>query len=225
MTGKLVYLARRNPALTREQFARRWVKHAANVSAGAPEALTEIRMASYCLVDSGAEYDGVGLLSLKSLNSIPTMHRALVGTEVSLADELRTFSGFVKDFTVYCDEEVLRDAPPTTHAVLHFVRRSASIGPSAYAATWRDYARELEESLDGTLCRHVLNHVIAPAPPGYGFDGVHELWCESSQYAAAIAAALDRLRPEVAEWQSRSTGVVLSAETILSWPQAQLHGR
>jgi len=218
MTGKLVYLARRNPALTHEEFSRRWVKHATNVSAGAPEALTEIRMARYCLVDSGAEYDGVGLLSLESLNSIPTMHRALVGTEVSLADELRTFSGFVKDFTVYCDEEVLRDAAPTTHAVLHFVRRSASIGPSAFAAAWCDYARGLEQSLDGTLSRHVLNHVIAPAPPGYGFDGVHELWCESSQGAAAIVAELDRLRPEVKHWQSPRTGVVLSTESILSWP-------
>src|SRR5215212_9801525 len=112
MTGKLVYLARRNPVLNHEEFARRWVKHATNVSAGAPEALTEIRMARYCLVESGAEYDGVGLLSLESLNSIPTMHRALVGTEVSLADELRTFSTFVKDFTVYCDAQILRDAPP-----------------------------------------------------------------------------------------------------------------
>ena len=218
MTGKLVYLARRNPALTHEEFARRWLKHATNVSAGAPEALTEIRMARYCLVEAGAEYDGVGLLSLESLNSIPTMHRALVGTEVSLADELRTFSTFVKDFTVYCDEQVLRDAPPTTHAVLNFVRRSASIGPTAYAAAWHVYARELEQSLGGTLSRHVLNHVIAPAPAGYGFDGVHELWCESSQGAAAIVAELDRLRPEVAEWQSPRTGVVLSTESILSWP-------
>ena len=218
MTGKLVYLARRNPVLTHEEFADRWVKHAANVSAGAPEALSEIRMARYCLAEAGAEYDGVGLLSLESLNSIPTMHRALVGTEVSLADELRTFSTFVKNFTVYCDEQVLRDAPPTTHAVLHFVRRSASIGPSAYAAAWRDYARELEQALNRTLSRHVLNHVIAPAPPGYGFDGVHELWCESSKDAAAIAAELDRLRPEVAEWQSPRTGVVLSTESILSWP-------
>jgi hypothetical protein len=101
---------------------------------------------------------------------------------------------------------------------LHFVRRSASIGPSAYAATWRDYARDLEQSLSGTLSRHVLNHVVAPAPPGYGFDGVHELWCESSQDAAAIAADIDRLRPKVTEWQSSSTGVVLSAESILRWP-------
>ena len=218
MTGKLVYLARRNPVLTHEEFARRWVKHAKNVSAGAPEAIIEIRMARYCLVDSGAEYDGVGLLSLESLNSIPSMHRALVGTEVSLADELRTFSGFVKDFTVYCDEEVLHDAAPTTHAVLHFIRRSASIGPSAFAAAWRDYACDLEQSFDGTLSRHVLDHVIAPAPPGYGFDGVHELWCESSQGAAAIVAELDRLRPEVAEWQSPRTGVILPTESILSWP-------
>ncbi len=151
MTGKMIYLARRNPALTHEEFARRWRKHAAVVGAGAPAALTEIRTARYCLVSEAQEYDGVGLLSLASLNSIPAMHRALVGTEVSLADELRTFSTYVKDFTVYCDEEVVRDTPATSHALLHFVRRSESIEPTAFAAEWRDHARQLELTLDGVL--------------------------------------------------------------------------
>lgn len=218
MTGKMIYLARRNPVLNHEQFAARWLKHAARVSAGAPQALTEIQTARYCFAEAGAEYDGVGLAGLKSLNSIPTMHRALVGTEVSLADELRTFSTYVKDFTVYCAEEVLHDTAPTTHAVLHFVRRSAAIDPSAFATAWRDYARQLEQSLGGTLSRQVLNHVIAPAPAGYGFDGVHELWCESWADSAAIVAALDRLRSDVGGWQSPKTGVILRTESILSWP-------
>jgi hypothetical protein len=216
----MIYLARRNPALTREEFAKRWKKHAAVVGAGAPEALTEIRAARYCIASGAQEYDGVGLLSLASLNSIPSMHRALVGTEVSLADELRTFSTYVKDFAVYCSEEVLRDTPHTTHALLHFVRRSEAIGPTAFAAAWRDHARQLERSLDGTLRRHVLNHVIAAAPPGYGFDGVHELWCDSSAAVDDVNAELVRVRPDVTEWLSPRTGVVLSTETIFSWPQA-----
>lgn len=220
MTGKMIYLARRNPALTREEFAERWRKHAAVVGAGAPEALTEIRAARYCLASGTQEYDGVGLLSLASLNSIPSMHHALVGTEISLADELRTFSTYVKDFAVYCADEVVRDTPHTTHALLYFVRRSSAIGPTAFGCAWRDYARRLETSLDGTLRRHVLNHVIAPAPPGYGFDGVHELWCDSSAAAIDINAELVRLRPDVTEWLSPRTGVVLFTETIFSWPQA-----
>ena len=218
MTGKMIYLARRNPALTSEEFATRWMKHAKVVGAGAPEALTEIRTARYCLASGAQEYDGVGLLSLASLNSIPTMHRALVGTEVSLADELRTFSTYVKDFSVYCAEEAVCDTPPTTHAVLHFVRRSDTIGPSAFASAWRDHARQLGQSLEGVLRRQVLNHVIAPAPPGYGFDGVHELWCDSSTAAADITAELITLRPDVTEWMSPRTGVMLSTETTLSWP-------
>lgn len=219
MTGKMIYLARRNPVLTHEQFAKRWKKHAARVGAGAPEALTEIRTTHYCFAEPGAEYDGVGLLSLKSLNSIPAMHRALVATEVSLADELRTFSTYVKDFTVYCAEETLSDAPTGRHAVLHFVRRSAAIGPSAFAAAWRNHARQLGETLGVVLGRHVLNHVIAPAPPGYGFDGVHELWCESSAAAAVIASEIDRLRSDVGDWQSSRTSVALCTESIMSWPE------
>jgi hypothetical protein len=220
MTGKVIYLARRNPALTREEFAQRWKKHAAVVGAGAPDALTEIRAARYCLASGAQEYDGVGLLSLASLNSIPSMHGALVGTEVSLADELRTFSTYVKDFAVYCSEEVVRDTPPTSHVLLHFVRRSETIQPTTFAAAWRDHARHLEQSLEGVLRRQVLNHVIAPAPPGCGFDGVHELWCDSSTAAADINTELVRLRPKVAEWLSPRTGVVLTTETIFSWPQA-----
>ncbi|MGZ8807787.1 MAG: hypothetical protein ACXWZ0_12355 [Mycobacterium sp.] len=218
MTGKMIYLARRNPALAREEFAKRWMKHAKVVGAGAPEALTEIRTASYCLASGTQEYDGVGLLSLASLNSIPTMHRALVGTEVSLADELRTFSTYVKDFSVYCAEEAVCDTPPTTHAVLHFVRRSDTIGPTAFAAAWRDHARQLGQSLDSVLRRQVLNHVIVPAPPGYGFDGVHELWCDSLADVSDITAELVAQRPNVTEWMSPRTGVVLSTETIFSWP-------
>ena len=220
MTGKMIYLARRNPALTREEFAQRWKKHAVVVGAGAPEALTETRAARYCLASGPQEYDGVGLLSLASLNSIPSMHRALVSTEVSLADELRTFSTYVKDFAVYCAEEVVRDTPHTTHALLRFVRRSESIEPTAFAYAWRDYARQLEQSLEGVLRRQVLNHVIAPAPPGYGFDGVHELWCDSSAAVDDVNAELVRLRPDVTEWLSPRTGVALSTENIFSWPQA-----
>ncbi|MGV0793246.1 hypothetical protein [Mycolicibacterium sp. XJ1819] len=223
MTGKLVYLARRNPTLSHEQFAKRWLKHSAHVGAGAPGALTEIRTARYCLVQSGVEhasdeYDGVGLLQLPGLNSIPTMHKALIGTEVSLADELRTFSTYVKDFTIYCDEEIVTDAEPSTHAVLHFVRRSPDIGPSAFADAWREYARRLAQSLDGVLGRQVLNHLIAPAPPGYGFDGVHELWCASPEQAAAITAELHRGRADTSDWLSPRTGVVLATETILNYP-------
>jgi hypothetical protein len=32
----------------------------------------------------------------------------------------------------------VRDTLHTTHAVLHFVRRSESIAPTAFAAAWRD---------------------------------------------------------------------------------------
>ena len=220
MIGKLIYLARRNPVLSHDEFATRWCKHAAVVGAGAPEALTEIRSARYCLASGTDGYDGVGLLSLASLNSIPSMHRALVGTEVSLADELRTFSTYVKEFALYCAEEVVSDTPHTTHALLHFVRRSESIEPTSFASAWRDHAHALERSLDGVLRRQVLNHVIAPAPPGYGFDGVHELWCDSSAAAAGIKAELVRLRPDVTPWMAPRTGVVLSTETIFSWPQS-----
>lgn len=223
MTGKLIYLARRNPALTREHFATRWRKHSAHVGAGAPHAVAEIRSARYCLVQAGIdyasdEYDGVGLMQLAGLNSIPAVHQAMVSTEVSLADELRTFSTYVKDFAMYCAEEVLADAGSASHAVLHFVRRSPSVGPSPFADAWRDYARDLAEALDGVLGRHVLNHLIAPAPPGYGFDGVHELWCASSADATAITAELHRRLPGTSDWLSARTGVVLATEAILVWP-------
>ena len=146
MSAKLLYLARRNPRLSREEFPKRWRKHAASVGGGAPEVLSEIRSTHYCLVRpsrevlpaSSDEYDGVGLVRLHGLASIPAMHHHMVTNEITMADELRTFDTYVTNFGVFCAEEVVRDGELAGAALFHFVRRSPGVAPSDFSAAWRE---------------------------------------------------------------------------------------
>ena len=47
------------------------------------------------------EHDGVGLLALRSVVSIPSMHAVLTRNNVAFADELRTFERAVQEVTIY----------------------------------------------------------------------------------------------------------------------------
>jgi hypothetical protein len=56
-----------------------------------------------------------------------TGRQLLEPKEGPLADELRVFSTFVKDFTMYCVEDILRDGPEV--AIIQFVRQQRDVNP------------------------------------------------------------------------------------------------
>ena len=89
--AKAIYLANRHPRMTRDEFRERWLTHSrvGEVLAGGPQPIAGLR---YCLtVDptgllpgASNEHDGVGLLALRSVVSIPTMHAVLTRNDVAL---------------------------------------------------------------------------------------------------------------------------------------------
>jgi hypothetical protein len=221
----MIYLARRNPALTRAEFPKRWRKHAATVGGNAPEALTEIRGTAYCHVQpfrdvlphSSDEYDGVAILRLNGLASIPWMLRESVTNEVAMADELRAFSTYVKDFTMFTADTVLQDGPETPAALLQFMRRQHSVGPSAFVDAWRAHGAAVMSGLAGGLRRYVQNDVIVPGPPGFGFDGIAEMWFDSLDDVKAAAGEIDRLAAESEPFIQNRSGVLLATEVVMRW--------
>ena len=92
--AKAIYLANRHPRLSRDQFRERWLAHSrvGELLSGGPRPIAGLR---YCLtVDptdllpgASNEHDGVGLLPLRSVVSIPTAHVVLTRNDVAFADD------------------------------------------------------------------------------------------------------------------------------------------
>ncbi len=201
MKGKWIYLAQRNPRLSREQFLARWQKH--RTLGAPPEMGAEFESADYCAVRTDGidlhgvsdEYDAVGAFALKDIASIPLVAKFIKLDHVQ-ADEKRFFTTTSDNFSIFCAENILRDGEETKTVLIQFLRRQATIGASAFARHWREAhsaallgSRELEKS----LTRYIQNNVIAPPPPGYGYDGIAELWFDSRDAVTAHAAELNRI--------------------------------
>ena len=130
--AKAIYLANRHPRLSREEFGERWLRHGRIGEVVADARLqSSVSSLRYCLtVDPtgilGAatnEYDGVALLTLRSVLSIPAFHGVLTENENAYADELRTFERPVEDVTILMASDVLVEGSGTDVVVLEFARR------------------------------------------------------------------------------------------------------
>lgn len=197
MSGKWIYLAQRNPRLGRQQFFERWLNH--RRIGVLPEMVAEFAGAAYSAIREGNrglellsdEYDGIGLFPLKGLHSIPTV-AAILKRDYIKADELRFFGRFSEDFSLFCSEDVVRNGPETDALVVQFLRRHPDVPPGDFIAQWRESATAVLESpaIGGGLSRYIQNTVVALPPPGFGYDGIAELWFTDT-------AAMDKALPEI----------------------------
>jgi len=177
--AKAVYLANRHPRLSRDEFRDRWIRHSRIGDAvGDSRLQSSVSSLRYCLtVDPSGilesatnEHDGVALLALRSVVSIPTFHAMLSQNEVAYADELRTFERPVEDFTMYTASELLVAGSETDAVVFELARRRVDVGPVEYLRQAdRERERQIEQSelVDLGLRRWVRNIAVAPAPRGF----------------------------------------------------------
>jgi hypothetical protein len=225
--AKAIYLANRHPRLTREDFRHRWLRHSR-----IGEVIADSRLQSsvsglrYCLTadPSGIlacatnEHDGVALLALRSVVSIPTFHSMLTQNDVAYADELRTFERPVEDVTVHTASELLVEGSETDVVVLELARRRADVDPAEYLRQAdEERERQLEDSrlVELGLRRWVRNVVVAPAPRGFGYDAVSELYFDSIDQVAAASSAIEQFLREMGAHTERRTSTVLIATVIL----------
>ena len=214
--AKAIYLANRNPRMSREEFRERWIRHSRVgevLSGSGPQPINGLR---YCLtVDPSAilpgasnEHDGVGLLSVRSVVSIPSMHTVLTRNDVALADELRTFERAVEDVTVYAASELVLDGPETDVAVIEYARRRETVDPVEHL---RAIERRPEDDglLEAGMRRWVRNTAVGAAPRGFGYDAVSELWFDSLDAVADAAPTLE------AFFERRATHTERRASTVL----------
>lgn len=195
--AKAIYLANRHARLTRDQFRERWLTHSrvGEVLAGGPQPIAGLR---YCLtVDptgllpgASNEHDGVGLLALRSVVSIPTMHGVLTRNDVAFADELRTFERAVEDVTVYAASELVVEGPETDVVVIEYARRREAVDAVEHL---RAIERQAEDDalLEAGVRRWVRNVTVGASARGFGYDAVTELWFDSLDHVADASPVIE----------------------------------
>jgi len=218
--AKAIYLANRHPRLTRDEFRQRWLTHSevGALLTGPPKPVVGLR---YCLTVDPAgvlpvasnEHDGVGLLNLRDVVSIPAMHRVLTRNEVAFADELRAFERAVEDVTVYAASELVVDGPETEFAVIEYARRRERVEPADYL---RATARSDDDDalIAAGVRRWVRNINVGAAVRGFGYDTVTELWFDSLDAVAAARTELDAFLERRAEHTERRASFVLVTTVV-----------
>lgn len=194
---KMIYLARRNPALAAQDFAQAWREHSAlgrqcrNVQDKVLGVTQCVRLRESAenggLIGACTDYDGVNLLQLRDLEVATDLWNDPETLAIMRPDEPRVFSTYVRNFTLVCRERVLREAPHGTVAVFAFVRRSPGISKAEFDAAWSDGPPEpwlASPALQGVL-RVVHNTVVQTPPEGYDYDGIAEWWFASASAARA----------------------------------------
>lgn len=195
--AKAIYLANRHARLTRDEFRARWMTHSrvGELLGGGPRPIAGLR---YCLtVDptglvpgASNEHDGVGLLPLRSVVSIPAAHAVLTRNDVAFADELRTFERAVEEVTVYAASELVVQGPETDVVVIEYARRREAVDTVEHLRAIERQAGD-EALLEAGVRRWVRNVAVGASPRGFGYDAVTELWFDSLDHVANAAPLIE----------------------------------
>lgn len=222
LPAKALYLANRHPRLTREAFAQRWLHHS-RMGDVLPDPRLRANVSSlrYCLTLDPAgilplasnEHDGVSLLGLRSVVSIPTIHQLIVQNDIAFADELRTFERPVDQCSLYMASELLLAGAETDVAVIELARSRADVACVDHLKQ-ADGQREPLLAQTGLreqgLRRWVRNVAVAPGSRGFTYDLVNELWFDSVEQVAAAAPDIERLLREGVPTDAANSLVLLT---------------
>lgn len=186
MSWKMIYLARRNPALKPEEFPQAWREHSA-LGAGCTNVRDKVRSVRQCsrdldnsarLARASLSYDGVNLLELRDRQAADDIWNDEETLRIMRPDEPRVFSTWVRDFTLVAEAGVLRDGEATDCVVVAFLGLAAGCPKAdldgALAAA--DAGCWLADPALGASRRLVLNRVDGTPPPGYDYALILEAW-------------------------------------------------
>lgn len=185
---KMIYLARRNPRLSAEAFPQAWREHSAlgrqcrNVGERVKSVMQCSRVLDATILPGAAQdYDGVNLMQLRDRESAAAIWSDAETLAVMRPDEPRVFSAYVRDFTLVCREQVLRDGLRGTIGLLGFLRRRADQSIAGFQQAWSGaVAGSLAKPGPLTQATRIVhNEVVDLPPPGYAYDAIIECWFDS----------------------------------------------
>jgi hypothetical protein len=199
---KLIYLARRNPALTHQGFMARWRQHGA-LGMSLPR-WRNIWRYVHCDVAPAADgipgladgHDGIGLIWHRS-RATRRAHREDTGSQAVMeADELDTFADLVRNVCALYEEQTLfddgSDAPVKLFRFHHRLlampedRLFEDIAPLAASLALRD------ADLAASVRRYVHNYRMKPESRswGLGYEWIEEYWFDSMADATRALTVL-----------------------------------
>ena len=184
---KLIYLARRNPALTKEGFVPRWRQHGA-LGMSMPRWKNIWRYA-HCDVVSDSDYDGVGIVWHRSAEA-RRAHREDQSSQAQMeADEVETFAELVRNFCALYEAHLVFDVGSATPLKLfRFLRRAPHLGEAEFAEQMATVTVDLTMRTDGLrdiIRRYVQNRRLVPERGQWGldYDVVEEMWFDTIEDA------------------------------------------
>ncbi len=175
---KMIYLARRNPALAAEDFPQAWREHSAlgRQCRNVQDKVTGVAQCSRIL-DAGdalagvsTDYDGVNVLDLRDRQAADDIWNDAETLAIMRPDEPRVFSTYVRDFTLVTAEESLRAGEVCDVALFIFLR------PQAGARLRVDGQALAAADGFAQAGRLLLNHVDGDCPPGYEYSHIIAAW-------------------------------------------------
>lgn len=194
---KLIYLARRNPALSREAFTRRWRQHGA-LGMSRPRWKNIARYVHGDVLDSD-DHDGIGLIWHRS-RAARAAHLADSDSRLQMErDEIETFAEPVVNVCLLAREYVLLRPPRSSISSGGMADPAAPVKLTRFLGT-RGTADSTElrwrlEAEGIVLHGHVINLALPPERReawGLRHACVEELWFasrEDARRAAVVAAA------------------------------------
>jgi hypothetical protein len=236
MDYKLIYLARRNPACTAEDWPRHWRSHAVYCSqfAALSAAISSVHYCSRQLKPTldgaplnpplAADYDGVAVIASKSAdffgdNAMPRDVRDKIDQ-----DERRVFDTLTPNFSFLSEEVLVHGGEFGKGAVIRFLSRKRGSSPQEFHA--RLAAAHAELALKtigtaGTVTRYVHNRLTSDPPIGYPFDGIVETWFASAEDAAHSLSddALAPVTKDLTTFCDLQASVTMLTHVTHSWPR------
>lgn len=189
--AKVIYLAKRNPALSIEAFPARWRQHSllagsmASIRPGFASVAQCVNLHDRTVVPRASlAYDGVNLLTLAHPDFASEMWQSDEVHELVLPDELETFSTYVRHFSLTTREHIASPGAMQGFCLILFLKRDRNLALDAFARTLID--------IHGTVAagaRRAVVNLVTDRQPGYNFDAVTELWFASSDEARLFIEA------------------------------------
>jgi hypothetical protein len=205
---KLVYLARRSPALTAEEFPARWRRHGElamslgnwlpgisgyvqcdNIGdpwgedgAGSPERWSQ-------------QHDGLGSVWFFDEDAVESYVRHPDFPQL-LMDEWGAFDDQVANTSVLVTEEVLKERPGTAFKLVWFLSAAEGVSGEEFAQRWQQHAIAIMRShaLSAPIRRYVHHHPVAQAAADDALAGTVAMGLQVSGIAELGFASLADVR-------------------------------
>jgi hypothetical protein len=199
MTIKRIYLTRRNPAISAQDFPREWRRHAAYAASFSTVSKRYTRVAQCTKFEEPPvhpvnDYAGVALLWMESLEVAMEINQDPSVLQYLRPDEVRVFGSEIVNCAMLTEERVVLEGTAAPVVVIEFLRRAPHLSAQDFLDAWSgDFSKKMlgSPTVKQYVQRYAQNRVIMPPPPGYEYDGVSEMWFKSPEDAFSLLESAD----------------------------------